>query len=102
MGPFIVKPRNRQTEIDRIVGLLQSSGWRESNWHIVDQLHYGTFRRETGLSSYSHIQCHTCGWHSEGPVVQRYSSDYEECRRIHTQQYRVHRAEMALDAGVNI
>lgn len=107
MGPFIVKPRSRQNEIDRIVGVLTAAAERGGDSWLPDQvrrrLHAGSFAQSGRYSrTYTHIHCRTCGWDSEGPLVDMNNVNYGEAARQHRMQWRIHRAEHAIDDGVVI
>lgn len=103
MGPFIVRRQTRNNaEVERIAELLRNSMWRDVNYRVVEQMHIGHFVR-VGEGRWSHLECDTCAWRSEGPIVNRFDHlNYSNLLEVHRHQWRMHRAEMAVAAGLEV
>lgn len=102
MGPFIVRRQTRTAEVERIAELLRSERWRDINHRVTQQMHIGHFVR-VGEGRWSHLECDTCGWRTQGPVINRFDHlNYRDQLEQHRHQWRTHRAEMAIAAGLEV
>lgn len=101
MGPYIAKPRilNHDEEVQRIAELLRDNSLLTSS--LYGYLHNGGFVR-TAPRTYTHIRCSTCGYTTDGPIVNMANGGPPEVLEEHRIQWRTHIAEHAIADGVDI